>query len=180
MAIIGRLLVEYGELEIGLMNCIQVARNYDLNTTLKTMFRVRGETNRLDIADALGRSSYDESGLSNEFKQMMDAIRYCLRIRNKYAHAYWHDPDQGTELCYLSLEELAKEDFFVRDLTKLTFYYIDEPLLQQQETYFEYASAITRYVNFEGRFRAKKLLSQPFSLPTAPTRPAFFIRKSEG
>jgi hypothetical protein len=42
MAVIGRILLDYGELELDLMNCVQVARTYDLNGTLKAMFR-RGE-----------------------------------------------------------------------------------------------------------------------------------------
>jgi hypothetical protein len=33
MAVIGRLLVDYGELEVDLMNCVQVMRDYDLNTS---------------------------------------------------------------------------------------------------------------------------------------------------
>lgn len=107
---------EYGELELDLMNCVQVARGYDLDSTLKAMFRVRGETNRLDIADAPGHAPYFLRELSTEFKEMMNAVRYCLKIRNRYSHAYWHAP--GKELCYLSLEELAKEDLFVKDLTR--------------------------------------------------------------
>jgi len=26
---------------------------------------------------------------------MIAALKHCLRIRNKYAHAYWHDPNMG-------------------------------------------------------------------------------------
>ena len=58
MSVIGRLLVHYGELELDLMNWVQVARSFDLNATLKVMFRVRGESNRIDIADGLGRTVY--------------------------------------------------------------------------------------------------------------------------
>jgi hypothetical protein len=36
MTVIGRLLVDYGDLELDLMNCVQVMRGYDLNSTLKT------------------------------------------------------------------------------------------------------------------------------------------------
>jgi len=53
---------------------------------------------------------------------MIAALKHCLRIRNKYAHAYWHDPNMGKDLCYVSLEELAKENDAVRDLTALTFF----------------------------------------------------------
>ncbi|APO50768.1 hypothetical protein BwSH20_71870 [Bradyrhizobium ottawaense] len=35
MAIIGRTLLNYGELELDLMNCIQVVRQYDMNSILK-------------------------------------------------------------------------------------------------------------------------------------------------
>ena len=178
MAIIGRLLVDYGELELDLMNCVQVARQCDLNSTLKAMFRVRGETNRIDIADGLGRSPYAAVGLTAEFDAMIQALRYCLRIRNKYAHAYWHDPNQGTELCYVSLEELAREDDEVRDLAALTFFFVDAPLLLQQEQFFEYTRSLITYLNYEGRFRSGALRQQIFPLPTAVTPPPFFQRKA--
>src|ERR1700716_2111028 len=63
MAVIGRILLDYGELELDLMNCIQVARKYDMNSTLKAMFRIRGEMSRIQIADALGRVPYATVGL---------------------------------------------------------------------------------------------------------------------
>jgi hypothetical protein len=79
MAVIGRLLVDYGELELDLMNCIQVARSFDLNATLKAMFRVRGETNRIDIADGLSRAAYVAVNLTAEFDAMIAALKHCLR-----------------------------------------------------------------------------------------------------
>jgi len=178
MTIIGRLLIDYGELELDLMNCIQVARKFDLNSTLKSMFRVRGETNRVDIADALGRVPYVTLGLANEFDAMIATLRHCLRIRNKYAHAYWHDPAQGTQLCYVSLEELAKEDDEVKDLGNLTFFFIDESLLLQQEQFFVYARDLINYLNHEGRLRAGALKQQPFPLPAVVAPPPFFVRKA--
>jgi hypothetical protein len=53
-AIIGRLLAGYTALEVGLMNCVQVVRD-DFDAVFKAMFRARGETFRIEIADALGR-----------------------------------------------------------------------------------------------------------------------------
>src|SRR5882724_559901 len=162
MAVIGRLLVDYGELEIDLMNCVQVARSFDLNATLKAMFRVRGETNRIDIADGLGRAAYVAVNLTAEFDSMIAALKHCLRIRNKYAHAYWHDPNMGKDLCYVSLEELAKENDAVRDLTALTFFFIDEPLLLRQEQFFEYTRNLITYVNYQGRYNSGALRQQIF------------------
>jgi len=51
-AIIGRLLAGYSDLEVGMMHCAQVVRD-DLDTVLKTMFRTRGETQRIDVAAVL-------------------------------------------------------------------------------------------------------------------------------
>ncbi len=177
MAIIGRILLDYGELELDLMNCIQVARNYDLDSTLKTMFRIRGELSRIQIADALGRVPYTAVGLGAEFGELIDAIHHCRMIRNKYAHAYWHDPDMGKALCYVSLEELAEEKNAVNDLTELTFFYIDEPLLLLQEAYFEYVRDLIRYLNYEGRFRNKLIKTQVFKLPATVAKAPYFTRK---
>jgi hypothetical protein len=110
--------------------------------------------------------------------KLIDAFDYCGRIRNKYAHAYWHDPDNGTALCYVSLEELADEEGPVNDLTNLVFYYLDEPLLLRQEAYYRYVLDLLRYVNYEGQFRSKKLRENIFPLPIASQKPLFFTHKS--
>jgi len=56
----------------------------------------------------------------------------------------------GKDLCYVSVEELAKENDAVRDLTALIFFFIDEPLLLRQEQFFEYTKDLIRYVNHQG------------------------------
>jgi hypothetical protein len=55
--LIGRLLAGYGSLESALSSCVVMARD-DLDMVLKAMFRTRGETQRIDIADAIGRPAY--------------------------------------------------------------------------------------------------------------------------
>jgi hypothetical protein len=179
MAVIGRLLVDYGELELDLMNCVQVARSFDLNATLKAMFRVRGETNRIDIADGLGRTVYVAVNLEAEFDSMIAAMKHCLRIRNKYAHAYWHDPDMGKNLCYVSVEELAKEPAEVRDLTALKFFFIDEALLLRQEAFFWYTRNLITYLNYQGRFNSGALKQQIFPLPAVVAQPPYFVRSTK-
>lgn len=97
---------------------------------------------------------------------MIDGIDHCRKIRNKYAHSYWHDPDMGKALCYVALEELAKDTKPVNDLTNLTFFYIDERLLLIQEEYFKYVSGLLHYVNYEGRLRNKLTQDQyPLGAP---------------
>jgi hypothetical protein len=174
MEIVGRLLVEYGDLEIDLMNCVQVARGYDMNNTLKSMFRARGESRRLTIAADLGRDAYVNLGLGAEFETAIDNFDYCRQIRNKYSHSYWHDPDMGKALCYVSLEELADDDKPVNDLTNLIFYYLDEPLLLKQEAYFQYVRDLIRYINYEGQTRSGKMHSNRYALPKEAEKPPFF------
>ena len=115
--IIGRLLAGYTNLEIGLMNCVQVVR-LDFDTVLKAMFRARGETARIDIADAFGRHYYDALNLGTEFAMAISAVRYCLRIRNQYAHCAWWD-DKSGRLAFANLEDIAKGHSFLKDLATL-------------------------------------------------------------
>jgi hypothetical protein len=116
--------------------------------------------------------------LGAEFGTLIEAFDFCRRIRNKYAHAYWHDPDNGKALCYVSLEELADENDPVNDLTNLIFYFLDEALLLRQESYYQYVRELLQHVNYEGQFRARKMRTNIFPLPTPPQKPPFFTRKA--
>src|SRR5882762_8401485 len=84
-AIVGRLLAGYADLEIDMMHCVQVVRD-DLDSVLKAMFRSRSNMGRIEIADALGRQYYAKLGLEGEFGKAIETVKYCLRIRNKFAH----------------------------------------------------------------------------------------------
>jgi len=107
-AIVGRLLASYGELELNLCNSVGSVRN-DQNMVFKAMFRPRGETQRIDVADAIGRTSYSDLNLETKFAEAIAGVRYCLKIRNQYAHCVWHYEDDGM-LGFLELEESAKSN----------------------------------------------------------------------
>ena len=53
-AAVGRLLLGYANLEIGLMNCVQMALGGNLNSVIKPMFSVRGESRRIKRAEDIG------------------------------------------------------------------------------------------------------------------------------
>jgi hypothetical protein len=129
--IIGRLSAGYTSLEISLMNCVQVVR-LDFDTVLKAMFRARGETARINIADAFGRHYYDDLNLGTEFTTAISAVRYCLKIRNQYAHCAWFDDNSG-RLAFANLEDIATGHTFLKDLGTLPTYYVDVELLTDQE-----------------------------------------------
>ena len=174
MAIVGRLLVDYSDLEISLMHCVSNVRG-DLDSTLKAMFRVRGETPRINIADALAHQEYSKLGMQDQFAEAIAAMRYSLKIRNKFTHSYWHNPLDG--LCYVSLEDLAETNDKVLDLAGLDFFYLDITLLERHQAYFRYTEGLLAFVNFEGRRLAGKLKAHTWRRPARLEPPPLYIRK---
>jgi hypothetical protein len=168
-AIIGRLLAGYTNLEVGLMHCVQVVRE-DFDTVLKTMFRTRGETQRIDIADALGRHYYHSYRLGTQFEMAVGSMRYCLRVRNQYAHCVWWDDHSG-KLAFANLEEIAAGHDYQTDLKSLTAFHVEVPLLKSQEAYFVYVDELLAWVNYEGRKRAGKISVQPLTRPNQRKQP---------
>jgi len=172
-AIIGRLLAGYAELEIDLLNCVSQARA-DFDGTLKAMFRVRGETARINVGDALGRQAYLKLGLGPDFELAVSVIRHCLKIRNQYAHCNWYD-DRSGRLAFVNVEEIAKEKQLISGFDGLTLRYVDVPILDQQEQYFGYADALMTYANYEGRLRMGKLETRLFEKPAQVDRPPLYL-----
>ena len=172
-SIIGRLLAGYTNLEVGLMHCVQIVRD-DFDAVLKAMFRPRGETSRIDIADALGRHFYHDRGLGTEFAMGVGAVRHCLKIRNQYAHCVWHDDTSG-KLAFVNLEEIAGGNTRLKDLQSLSIRYVDVSLLMAQEKYFVYADEILAWTNYEGRLRDGKIQINTLPKPPPPPKPSLDI-----
>ena len=91
------------------------------------------------------------------------ATRYCLKIRNQYAHCTWHDDLTGS-LGFVELEEISFDNNTL-DLTALTIKHLDTGILKQQEEFFLFVARCLTYLNFEVRKRAGKLASRPVSAP---------------
>ncbi len=172
-ALIGRMLAGYADLEIDLMNCAKAVR-VDLDLALKTMFRGRGNAQRIDIADALGRQPYHALGIGAEFEAAIAAVRYCLRIRNVYAHCTWWNDNSG-QLAFANLEELAKENVVVTDLHGLTVHHVTVPHLQQQFAYYEYADNLLIGVIQEGNRRAGRPAIPNLGIPAPIAQPSMFV-----
>jgi len=92
-----------------------------------------------------------------------------LEVPKQICPCHLARPRQGKHLCYVSLEELAKEPAEVRDLTALTFFYIDEALLLKQEQFFEYTRSLISYVNAQGQAN-RAGLNRQYQPPT-PVQP---------
>ncbi len=105
-AIIGRLLAGYGELELEICNCVAAVTD-DIDGALRTLFGIRGAEKRIEKADGIMRASYGSAGLEPKYVAVMDAIEWCRKVRNQYAHCHWYDTkDEG--LCFVDLESIAK------------------------------------------------------------------------
>jgi uncharacterized protein YaeQ len=153
--VIGRLLAGYTNIEISLLHCVQVATG-DLNAVLRRMFGERGETKRINAAVKLGLPEYQRLKLAADFEKSIRVVRHCLKIRNQYAHWVWWD-DYSGKLAFANVEDLTKYRRPIRDLGKLKAHHVDAVLLKAQEAYFVYADDLLSWVNYEGRFRDKKL-----------------------
>jgi hypothetical protein len=160
--LIGRLLAAYADLELSLFHCVNVTRD-DFDTVYKAMFKERGESRRINIADIFGRQKYQELGLGAYFEMAISSMRYCLKIRNQFAHSLWYDDYSGL-LAFANLEEITENNNAIKDLKDLTIHHIDIPILLLQQQYFEYSDSLLAWVNFDGRRIAGK--------PSRPQEPA--------
>lgn len=172
-ALIGRLLAGYGNLESALNTCVAMARG-DVDMVTKAMFRTRGETQRIDIADAIGRGCYLALGMGTMFSEAIGDMRYCLKIRNQFAHCQWHD-DLSGRLCFVDMEEIAKSHAVITNLAGLTFHYLDTTILSAQELFFEYTANCLLFLDSEGRAKAGTIPSHPRARPKKVVRPPLHI-----
>ena len=172
-AIIGRLLTGYADLELDLLHCVHNATK-DFDGTLKAMFGRRGETRRINKGAELGEPAYLALNLKDDFSAAILAMRYCLKIRNQYAHhTFWND--NSGQLAIGALEEIAKLPTRITDLREVQVQHVDVSLLQAQEHYFRYTDKQLAWVNYEGRFRNGFLTNNPCPKPTAPAQPALHL-----
>ncbi len=171
--LIGQILASYTSLEVDLMNCVKSVQD-DLDTVLKVIYRPRGETKRIEIADAMGYQKYLGLNLGKEFKESVSAAKYCVRIRNQYAHCIWWDDNSGN-LAFANLEELAKLDDLITDLRGMSVKHVTAEILMEQLNYFEYVSDLLVWVLNEGLKNQGRQYFPIAHKPNAVNQPALFI-----
>src|ERR1700721_2673311 len=114
--IIGRLLAGYGDLEFGLCTCVGMGIG-DFDMAIKAMYRPRGESQRIEIADALGRKAYHRLRLGTLFEETIANMKVCLKIRNQFAHCNWHDI--GGKLGFVDFQTIAEKNAIITHLGAL-------------------------------------------------------------
>jgi hypothetical protein len=131
-SIVGRLVVGFAELELAVCrNAGNGTGNYEV--IMRALYRQRATSGRIDTADALVQSAYIAAGLDNLYASTMGMVRYCLRIRNQFAHCNWADDPNGPGLFFADLQVSAESDpgYFEH-----TFRHVNVELLEAQEMYF--------------------------------------------
>lgn len=172
---VGRLLSDYGELEIGIFNCVAVTRAHSFDDVFKSMFATRGEKRRIDAACRLGLPQYEKDGFKQDFEAVIAAMHHCRLIRNQYAHAHWHNPGDG--LCFVDLEGLASTSVRVDDFVPANFRYVNQALLDEQEDFYTYTEKLLMHLNYERRRKLGQIGTSAFGKPSSQTHPRLFIGK---
>ena len=171
-ASIGRMVVGYTELEFGLMSCIDIASD-DFDALFKAMFRTRGETQRLEIADAIGRYRFHALKLGTEFEMALGAIQYCLKIRNQYAHCHWLVVPG--RIGFVDLEEVAKENKLAHGESRFTYHNLTPDLVTKQESYFDYTDHFLWWLQSEAAIKRGKEKANPAPKPKQEARPPLYM-----
>jgi hypothetical protein len=166
-AVIGRLLTGYGEIEFELAHAVGVALN-SFDNAIRLVFRVRNESQRLEVADAILRPFFAKIELSGQYGCALGAARHCKAIRNQYAHCHWYS-EEVVGLYFTNLEEAAKRR---EGETSFNMQQISLPLLKEQEAYFIYAQDCLVWLRRESYHRLGLEGPHGRAWPTALRQPS--------
>lgn len=176
LPLIGHLLLAYSELEVGLMHIVMAARK-DFDSSFKAMYRIRGEEQRIKIADGLARQALLglEENLGNQFAVSIGAMHWCRTIRNQYAHCQWVD-GEGGYVRFVALEDCARENRLFENFDTVDIRRVDLALIQQQRDYFDYVEQMFLWVVHRTRVLQKMQRESPYrDLPKPRERPRLYI-----
>jgi hypothetical protein len=163
--IIGRMVAGYADLEFELSICVGTVLG-DQDRAIRTIFRVRGEDQRIQTADALMRSAFEDAGLREPYCDMIADLGWCKATRNRYAHCHWYDTTEEG-LCFIDLEAWAKKNVPL----KFKKYRLNLPLLEQQEAYFRYVQRSMWHLVQEKERASGKKVDNVWRRPVRLPRP---------
>jgi hypothetical protein len=133
--LIGRIILAYGVLEVALMEAVKAALGGDVYTANRVLFRLKSESNRLEVADALVRPRYSEQNLGPAWEAAYAAFKFCKGIRNTYAHSAWISDEHGV----LRFGDLEKSANTRMGKSSTNFRPLTRAVLEQQFAYFTHA-----------------------------------------
>jgi hypothetical protein len=144
-SVIGSLVVGYGELEIDLALLVRWIIN-DEDCAFRTLYGQRGESARITSAQTLTFTTLRSHRHKDSFADVIDAMKYCLKIRNQYAHSNWANLPDG--LHFTNVENICQQPGKAK-LGDLTLTKVSLQKLQRQERYFVYVQQLIEWLVFE-------------------------------
>lgn len=165
-AIIGRLVLGYSELELMMAYCTSLAVDAEQDDILRAIFRIRSESNRIGLVDALIGGPLKKLGLFNVFTDIKGALGLCLKIRNQFAHCQWADTAGG--IFFANLDESAEK----AEGFKMRYYHVDLSLLEAQETYFVATRMYLFHLEYEIKLKKGAKKVSPWKKPSMPPKPS--------
>jgi hypothetical protein len=168
-AIIGRMVVGFGELEI--LAC-KVADSATANSTvvLRALYNLKSTSARLDFARTISAPIFEAHELASPFAVTFDALEACRTIRNQYAHCQWADdqahPDAG--LFFADFQKAADQSTWIID-----WKHVDVSLLNRQESFFGSTREALLFLEASMRCINEKTpqnhgIPEPLALPPQP------------
>ncbi len=166
--LIGRMVLEYGELEW--MLCLMAGHVLqDLDTAMKALYRSRGELQRMEVADALIRQRIEDNKLRQTYEQTFAHMAVCKTLRNQYAHTNWLHAGSD-KLCYIAIEEMAKSNEPI-EMDKMTLYHLDLETVKDQARFFNEVMQNMTYLNMEIQYQLGHSTMTGFHYVTNILRP---------
>jgi hypothetical protein len=179
-AVIGRLVIGYGELELLLVECVGNGlasqspidpkdpcrptkaehRQIHWEDATKRIFRKRGEK-RINIAKSLVRDAYVSAKLGKGFDETIAAMDRCRLVRNNFAHCQFGQ-SRKRGLFFTDLEDAIETSPI-----SLRFHYASQDVLDRLEDYFWITFQWLDYLSKEFAVRKKLTL---FDSPAIPGR----------
>jgi hypothetical protein len=152
--LIGKIILSYGVLEVALMEAVKSALGGDVYTANRVLFRLKSESNRLEVADALVRPQFSKEKLGPAWEEAYAAFKFCKGIRNTYAHSTWISDEHGV----LRFGDLEKAANTKEGPAKINFRPLSREVLEKQFAYFTHADhlilwAIDQYQTTTGQER---------------------------
>lgn len=171
---IGRVVVGYGELEYEFCRLVAAA-TCDYESARNLMFGARGETRRLNVGDELIRNLLPDGIFRTYYQETLGHLRYCLSIRNQYAHCQWTETMSGHDLAFVDLEEVADANAN-GNAAIMTIHAIPQDLAEAQLEFFRTVSLWLNWIRLELDCDAGRSSRPHFlAIPMKPKRPALHM-----
>jgi hypothetical protein len=176
LAIIGKLVLAYGELEFAIMDVVRAVMGGNTEKAVKAMYRLKSESTRLELADALVAGDIRNKKFGGYWHEAYCALKTCKTIRNQYAHGQFIG-DNGL-LRFGDMDEAANnkgKEFKIRMRP------IHLSTLNSQLVYFEYAHHVLMWLADQIRLESgqPRLIGPKVPKPKKVAPPKFDSRGEE-